>query len=237
MPIPNTPKPFPNVPPAPGVPAIPRQANAAPSPGVSLALADATNLLNLFIGPQWGLFTQDGTPAFIGVTSIAGLIADVVTAVTGGTIGGQSVGDTEYRREYKISTAPQEQGAFLSYNKVQTPFDGKVTYIISGLAPQRGAFLQQVEAAAASLTLLSLVMPEITYPSCNVVRYGVRRRADSGLTMFMVDITVEEVRITGTTQFTSTGSPSGASQTNTGNVQAVVPTAAEQAAGPAGGLT
>src|SRR6185503_11295777 len=113
----------------------------------------------------WGLFTEDGSPLFPGFSAVP-----FVNSLAAGTgIANTSVGDVGYRREYRISTAPQEQGAFLSYNKVQMPFDARVTYLVSGLSAIRTAFLQQLEAAAASLDLYSVVMPEFIYPSANII--------------------------------------------------------------------
>ncbi|MDR3533946.1 MAG: hypothetical protein P4L90_25700 [Rhodopila sp.] len=238
MPLPITPKPaYPNVPIAPGVPAVPRS-GAQTQNHVVAAVADAVSILSAFLGPQWGLFTTTGVSAFAGFTGIVNtLLSDL-------GIGGQSVADLEYRQDSRISTAPQEQGAFLSYNKVALPFSGRVTYVLSGAEALRGAFLQQVKAVQASLTLLNLVMPEYTYLNCNVVHHDFRRVSRRGVTMFAVDIWVEEVRITGTTAYSNTQTASGANQVDGGTVQPQNLTAAQNAnvAGqesvfPAGGLT
>lgn len=217
MSIPNTPKPtFPNVPIAPGVPPLLRQVDAIQSTVVLLA-ADALaglRALGILQGPQWGLFTSAGLPAF--AAAATGLAAVLLGS-------GQSVGDLEYRLEHQVSTAPQEQGAFLSYNKVSTPFDGRVTYIISGTQAQRTQFFGQVRALQNSLALFSLVMPEYSYPSCTIFHHGFRRASHSGLTMVAVDVWVKEIRITGTAAYSNTATPSAASQTNGGTVQPQTP--------------
>lgn len=229
MPIPNTPKPaYPSVPQAPGVPPVLRQIGAIQNTVVLLA-ADAAQIVSLFAGPQWGLFTTNGAPAFNvpGLTiGIGGFTVPIPGIIAGGS--GQSVGEVEYRLDHQISTAPQEGGAFLSYNKVSTPFAGRVTYIVSGTQAQRNAFLQAVAAMQKSLTLLTLTMPEISYPSCNVVHHDFRRTARNGVTMFSVDIWVEEVRVTGTAAFSNTQTPSGANQVNGGTVQPQTPTPTQQ---------
>ena len=221
MAIPVTPKPqFPNVPLAPGVPPIPRpNALAQTQNNIVLLAADAAILLALFIGPQWGLFLN-GAPAFESIPGIGGIAGGTVNALAQ-LLGASSlsVGQIEYRLDYRISTAPQEEGAFLSYNKVSTPFQAKVTYILGGIAAARGAFLTAVQNYQASLTLLSLVMPEKTYPSCNVVHHDYRRSARNGVSMLIVDIWVEEVRVTGTAAFSDTATPAGADQLNGGTVQ------------------
>lgn len=227
MPLPNTPKPaFPNVPYAPGVPSVSRLSGiAAAQSSIVLLASDAVGVLRLFIGPRWGLFTAGGTPAFSAIPGIGGIAGGLLSSaiqLIGG--GGLSVGSEEFRNDSRISTAPQEQGAFLSYNKVASPFNGRVSYIISGIAAQRGAFLASCKSMLDSLTLLSLVMPEYVWPSCNMTHYDLRRAAHEGASMFVVDIWVEEVRITGTAAFSNTQAPAGAGQVNGGTVQPQAPT-------------
>ncbi len=230
MALPITPKPiYPNVPQAPGVPSVLRQVGAVQNNVVLLA-ADAVGVVGLFQGAQWGLFTQAGAPAF--GSQFGGIISVVLNALGSS---GQSVGDVEFRLDHRVSTAPQEQGAFLSYNKVSTPFSGRVTYIVSGTAGQRSAFLSQVYALQGSTTLLTLMMPEFSYPSCTIVHHDLRRSAKNGVSMFAVDIWVEEVRITGTAAYSNTATPAGAASTNGGTVQPQAPTPSQTP--PAGGLT
>lgn len=222
MALPVTSKPtYPNVPLAQGVPAIPRLSPVVNAQNnIVLLAADAASVVSLFVGPQWGLF-YNGSPAFESIPGISGVVGGVVSALSK-LLGASSlsVGQLDYRLDYRISTAPQEEGAFLSYNKVSTPFQARVTYILGGVAAARGAFLSAVQTMQASLTLLSLVMPEKTYPSCNVVHSDYRRSARNGVSMLMVDIWVEEVRVTGTSAFSNTETPAGADQVNGGTVQA-----------------
>ena len=116
--IPNTPKPaYPNVPQAPGVPTLLRQIGTVQN-DIVLVVADALIIANLFQTPQWGLFNPDGTGAFAATSpfsSLSGVVAAIVQVLGPG---GRSVGDMEYRQENRISTAPQEDGAFMSYNAV-----------------------------------------------------------------------------------------------------------------------
>jgi hypothetical protein len=222
---------YPNVPTAPGVPPLLRQAGAVQSTVVALA-ADAVSVAGMLQGPQWGLFTAAGAPAFAGATS-----SNILNAAAGAIgVTNQSVLDLEFSQDYAIATAPQEQGAFLSYNKVSRPFTARVTYAVSGLASFRTAFLQQVQSLISSLTLLSLVMPDYTYPSCNVTHYDFRRTSRSGVTLLIVDIWVEQVRVTGTAAFsnTNTASPSAADPVNGGTVQPQPATAAQTSSLPAG---
>lgn len=224
MPIPPTPKPaFPNVPNLPGVPPVLRQSGIVSAQNnIVLAVGDAIGVLGLFLQPQWGLFTQDGLPAFSFSSGIPGLGAFSAIVTAGAQLlgaGGQSVGEVEFRNDTRVSTAPQEEGAFLSYNKVASPFNGRVSYIISGTIAQRAAFLAQAMQLQADLTLLDLVTPEIIYPNVNVVHHDYRRTARRGISMFEVDIWVEEIRITGTAAYSNTQSAAGADQVNGGTVQ------------------
>ena len=212
MPIPNTPKPrFPAVPVAPGVPPVLRQAGAIQSTVVQL-VADVGQIAALFGAPQWGIFTTAGAPV---------IAADTVL-------------DVEYRQENRISAAPQEQGAFLSYNKVADPFPARVTLPQGDTADSRTAFLNEILDAQASLDLYTLVTPEITYPSVNVTHHDYRRTSVSGVTLLAVDVWVEQVRVTGTSQFSNTQQPAGADQVNGGTVQPQAPTAAQTSALPPG---
>lgn len=216
---------FPTVFPFPGVPPLDAPIGGFPSLAAPvLALADAAGLSNLLGLPQWGIFQQDGSPV---------LVADAVASV-------------EYVRDYRISDYPQQQGAFASYNKVQTPYQSKVTFLC---AQSRFAFLNTVEAACASLDLVVIVTPEVTYPSANLIHYGIRPRTSSGgVTMVQVDVWCEEVRVTagaalsassaapagttaapavpaGNASITDPQSPNAAPQQQTGNVQPQTPSA------------
>jgi len=95
----------------------------------------------------------------------------------------------------------------------------------------------QAATPPATNAILSLVMPEYAYPSCTVVHHDFRRTARNGVSMFAVDIWVEEVRITGTSAYSNTAAPSGASPINIGTVQPQEPTSAQTNAVPAGGPT
>lgn len=245
MAIPITPKPpFPNVPNVPGIPPVPRQSGiVAAQNNIVLLAADALSIVNIFAPVQWGLFTQSGGPAFSflpSVPSLGGLTALAGAALNLLGAGGQSVLEIDYQNDTRIATAPQEQGAFLSYNKVATPFNGRVSYAVGGTEAQRAAFLQAVQDlqnGSRALELLDLVMPEYEYYSVNVVHSDFRREARRGVTLFVVDVWVEEVRITGTAAFTNTQSANGASPVNGGTVQTGVPTNMQSNSLPAGALT
>lgn len=231
---------FPVVPLVPGVPNVLRGAeNALASVGnlAVMATTDAALVSNIFQAPQWGIFDSSGS---------AVIQADTVLAV-------------DFRREYRVANAPQEDGAFTSYNKVQEPFDARVTFAYSGngsimdaitsggfigsaitgvdaARSRRGRFLSLLEAAVASTDLFSVYTPEIDYPSANIVHYDYRRETRSGVSMLTVDVWLQEVRVTGTTAFSNTAAPSGANLFNNGTVQAQAPTSAQSSVVQSGGV-
>ena len=163
--------------------------------------------------PAWGIFDQSGNP-IIAVTDAAMVEVD-------------SVGAVEYSRDYRISDAPQEQGAFESYNKVQVPFRAILTFYVS---TTRFLFLSSIEAAVASLALYVVAVPEWSYPSANLTHYSYRRDVRGGVSLLRVDVWLEEVRIalvqagsSGQINQGNTASTNAASPTHSGTVQAVPP--------------
>lgn len=202
MPLPLVPvPPFPKVPLAPGVPPLFR-----PQPvygSIVLLASDALSLLKASLGPQWGIFDDTGQPVLVG---------DSVVAVG-------------VKKDYRISNFPVEQGSFASYNKVETPFDARVTFTIGGTDTDRATFLGMVRKAAASLKLFSVVMPELIFTSANLTRFDFERRSRSGVSLLTVDVWMEEVRTAvKASPKEKTAEPSGAKPEALGSVQATTPT-------------
>lgn len=221
---------FPNVPVAPGVPPVLRAAETVADNAILLA-ADAAILAHAFQGPQWGIFDQANRPV-----------------ITGDTVLG-----VDFRKEWRVSDYPIEEGGFASYNKVRTPFDIRVRFAYSGKGSilsaitsggvlgqiaagrnpslaNRTAFLQSLDAAAGSLSLFNVVTPEFTYAGCNIVHYDYRREARHGATMLIVDVWLNEIRVAPSPQFSNTKQPSGADPVNGGTVLPRVPGTFEAAA-------
>lgn len=148
--------------------------------------------------PRWGLYDQGGSPILVA----------------------SSVYGVEYARDYRVSDYPQEQGAFASYNKVNTPFQAKITYLVGGSMEERAGFLAQAEAVVASLNLIAVVTPEIVYPSANPTHISYRRTARQGVTLLLVEIWCEEIRVISGVGLSNTRSLNGATPQQNGNVQA-----------------
>lgn len=145
--------------------------------------------------PRWGIFGQTGATV---------LAADAVLSV-------------EYAHDYQVSDYPQEKGAFQSYNKVQVPYEHKVSFVVS---TDRSGFLTAVEAAVGSLELYTVATPDKNYPSVNLIHVGYRRVANNGASAIVVDVWCKEIRIIGSASFSNTRSTSGADAQNNGSTQA-----------------
>ena len=174
---------------------------------IRLLEADVATILRAFEGPQWGIFTTNGSPV---------AIPDSVLTV-------------DFRREWRISDYPVEQGGFETYDKVSTPFDARVRLSCDGTATPRSLFLAQIDAAAQSLDLFTVATPDAIYPSVNIVHYDYRRTRDGGVGIIQVDVWLEEVRTSVQTQFTNTKTLSAEQDANLGQVQPGTPTAAQVA--------
>lgn len=209
LPVPT----FPNVPIAPGVPPVLRAIGQIQDDVLILA-ADAFIIYSMFLGPQWGIFDQQGQPVLTGDSLIS----------------------MDFRKGYRVADYPIEPNGFESYNKVETPYDAKMTMSVTGgglLAipgtqkPDRTAFLDAVAQACASTYLFQMVTPEVTYYNANLIDYNYRRTAEQGVSRIEVDIYIQEIRQAPPAQFTQTAAVSGADPANDGTVQATAPTTAQ----------
>jgi hypothetical protein len=158
-------------------------------------------------------------------------------------IAADSILKVEYKASARISNAPQEEGAFQAYNKVQAPFEARVGMTKGGSESDRAAFLDALEAAKQSLSLFDIVMPEKSYLRANLTGYSFQRSARSGVTLLTGELVFEEVRQASAPVFTATTgggatatptianpkTPSGADPTNAGTKQPVVPMPAQSA--------
>jgi hypothetical protein len=196
---------FPNVPDVPGVPPVNRPPGA-PAPQPQVLTGDAPPPYAA-TPAQWGIFDQNGAPV---------VLADSVIVF-------------DFRKEYRASNFPIENGAFASYNKVQMPFIGKMAFAKGGTDADRASFLASIQSACdatnpgdpLSLALFTIVTPEVSYPNVTLTNYDYMRRALNGVTLLNVDVWCEEVRPTAPAQFSSTQAPDGAGTVDDGQVQPV----------------
>jgi hypothetical protein len=199
---------FPDVPDVPGVPPVLR--NAATTfvdglvSGAVSALANAFGLDSFL----WGVYSASGLPA---------LLADNVAAL-------------DYAREFVVPDFPVEGGSFQSYNKVERPYDVRITLTKGGSDADRRMFLSEAEAILASTGLFTVLTPEWSYGSCNCVHLDYERTAERGATLLRVELGFRLIRATASASFTNTKTPAGAANTNTGPVLPANPSPAQSAA-------
>lgn len=186
---------FPNVPIAPGVPNVLRAVGSIETT-VNQIVGLVSNLIGQ--GQQWFVLSDDDG------TEIAKF---------------DSVIQVEPTKEHRIGSYPIEDGSFETYSKVEMPFEGRIALACGGAAEARQAFLTAVSDACESLDLYSIIGPDCTYDSLNFVRYGLRRGAQEGNGLLIVDLFAEEVRVTAQASYSNTQTASGASEESQGTVQ------------------
>lgn len=119
---------------------------------------------------------------------------------------GASIGEydtmlaSEYRNESTISDYPVEQGAFASYNKVDSAFDVTVRMCCGGSDLRRAAFQAACETARKSLRTFTVVTPTRTYQDVNFVGISVQNSRDNGANLLTVELTGREIRDTASAQ-------------------------------------
>ncbi|MBE8596878.1 hypothetical protein IQ209_10220 [Xenorhabdus sp. BG5] len=161
---------MPDLPKMPDIPNWKGVPDAAIDAGISLGGAA---LINKLFGNYWGIFNQYGIPL---------LLADSVISL-------------QYQNQYRVVSAPIENGSFATYNKVGEPY--KVTVQLSkssGGTLERGAFLSQLEILAKSTLKFHVVTPEFVYTNAAIVGYDIAREAKDGATLLKVNLHLEEIR-------------------------------------------
>lgn len=206
---------YPNVPPDPGVPTIPRDPNN-PIASPQLLTGDTVTVTGYSNLPKWGLIDQNGKQP----------------------IRSDCIVDFEYKRDWAISDYQIQNGSFQSYDKVQLPFDARMTFAMGGSEDDRANFLTQIEDVVESLNMYTAVTPEATYPNCNAAHWDYRRTSSNGVGLIQAHIYFLEVRQISAEQFTNsntspasqanTQDPGAAGEVNDGTVQAQPTTPAQQ---------
>lgn len=202
---------FPNVPIAPGVPNIRRSIiGIGQQTGILSAIegADVFGLLDGIMGPRWGIY--DATGALV-------IEPDSVVAF-------------DYRGEHMISKYPVEDGSFSSYNKVARPYDIRLLMSCDGKGRMtKEQFLQTLELMRESTDLYDLVTPDFAYENVNLIGIDYRRQSSGGVSLLLVDVRFEEVRVTATAVYSSK-EPAGAKPASGGSVGAAEPATEQKSA-------
>ena len=173
----------------------------------------------LFAGAKWGIFDNNSQPV----------------------AAWDSVIKVDYRHDMKISDFPVEKGNFASYNKVQVPYDMRISFAVgsgNGMA-KRSDLLVKLEQAVKSLDFYSVLTPEAVYTKANLVHMEYSRESKRGVNLLVVEVWVQEVRPTEGDTFTKDGiqNPKSAAAANPNNSGSVQATDASPALGGPGGAT
>lgn len=194
---------FPNVPIAPGVPAVARSILNAFDNTPQTPLTGSNAAINAAMAAQWGLYTQSG--------DLAAPVDNVIAV------------DTSL--EAAISDYPVEGGSFGTYNKVLKPIDVHLVMSRGGSVEDRQDFLFAIQDAWRGTELFNVWTPEYVYLDQNVV--GVRRmmQAERGGGLVVLEITLRQVRQTAKLAFTNTKDAASSGQVNDGSVQPQATTA------------
>lgn len=202
MTIPTIPKSlYPLVPKAVGVPAVLR-AGAQIFDSITLGFLGAGDLVNSIIGSEpvtWGVFDDAGDP-----------IAEYTSLVS-----------FDIRSDARVADYPVENGSFASFNKVDEPDNVQVMLSCDGDTTRRNNFQRTMLAARKSLTLYTVLTETGTYHNCNLVGLTWAHGTDNGATVVKAYCEFREIRQRGTTAFSQTQDPSGASPQSNGQVQSV----------------
>lgn len=193
--------PFPNVPNLPGVPQIARSLlfTALAPPGLAFAAEPGVLWQATQAAPIWGVFDSNNNRV----------------------IDADSVMDFGWRQEYRVANYQVQRGAFASYNKVALPFESSVVLSKGGSLSARTAFLQQIDAVAASLNTYKILTPEKTYLNVNVTRPELSRRGPANATIF--DVELFFVQIAEVEQQYGTLPAGGTPSTSNSSVPSAVP--------------
>jgi hypothetical protein len=167
------PKPqFPNVPIAAGIPAVARNLNATAASGIAIATVSA--IANFMLPVKWGIFLKStDKKSFTEIDSVISI---------------------EYRNASQSSNYPQENGAFVSYNKVATPYNIRIRVTRGGSENQRTKFISDMEAAKKSTNLYTIVLPEVRYANANIEEFSYRREQSNGANLVIAELDIIEVR-------------------------------------------
>lgn len=192
---------YPLVPKLAGVPSVLR-AGAQVFDTLTLGFLGAGDLVDSIVGSEpvlWGVFRDNGQP-----------IAEY-----------DSVVSMNYRDDCRVSDYPIENGSFASYNKVDQPFTTQVMLSCGGSMTRRAAFQAALRDARRTLTLYTVIVEDGTFTNCNLVALDWARSNQDGAHIIKAYCEFREIRVRGTTAFSQTEDPAGASPINQGQVQPV----------------
>lgn len=215
---------YPNVPQVAGVPQVLRKVSNAVLPKLASA-AGVAQLVRAFISkPVWGIYEHVNSFS----TDATGMTEITVVAKRTPIVTPDSFRAFSFTQEWTVTTAPVQNGGFVDFNRVGSPFENKVRMTKGGSVQDRIAFIKQVESLD-NTTLYDIVTPEKTYTSVNLLRVELERTGEKGAYWFAAyDVYFREIRNV-TAQYTKTQianpqSPSAANVQNNGVQQGTTST-------------
>jgi hypothetical protein len=100
--------------------------------------------------------------------------------------------EVKFGQTAKISSAPQEIGAFSSYNVVLEPHQPKVKVAVGGQVRMR-ALMNSLQNLIGTTTLFNVVTPEITYFDVAISKYDYARTQKQGKNLLVAEITFTHI--------------------------------------------
>lgn len=191
---------------------------------------------------QWGIFLpyEDKPPS-----PFARVLGDDIDSLLSrkpkNILSAAHVESLDLTRQTTVSTAPQEDGAFMAYDKVQAPYTATIRFVCDGsetgsiaenLLPGfvrgllgdgpdsiRRDFIPTLETLVTDTKLYFIATPERIYKRANVIGYRFTRNI-STTGLIAADVTVQEIRSAKTSGWVNTKHPQGAQKESGGYVQA-----------------
>lgn len=132
--------------------------------------------------------------------------------------------DIDILNEGQALSYPVEEGAFMTYNKVQSPLDIRVTLAKMGLPFEFADILKTLDKYQAEALKLSAVTPSAYFDSLTLQSYSHRHESRQNANMLTVELHLVEVREvesqTSNVEVSSPKNPTSAGKVNTGKKQA-----------------
>src|SRR5580704_15763640 len=95
-----------------------------------------------------------------------------------------------------LNTHPVEQGGFQSYNRVQAPVSLRLLLACQGINMTRPTFLAKLKSLKEGTQIVTISMPDDSYPNMVLKGYGYKKSAERGAVTIWADTQWVEERST-----------------------------------------
>ena len=196
---------FPNVPQLPGVPPLARLTTAAATAaaatlqGTSQALATqlglpldvtfGTNALYAGLGLQpLSSQSQSSSPDANPSVPSSALPSYGITGADGTLIiNPDSAVEVEVGADSDLNSHPVENGGFQDFNRVQQPISIRMLLACQGRNMTRASFLATLESLRENTFIVTVSVPDATYPNMVLKGYGYKKTAERGAVTIWAD--------------------------------------------------